>query len=401
MHPIHIFRAGTQTDSKGHRVDFGADLLAKIAANYSPAASEAPLVVGHPATNDPAYGWVERLEYDDGKADPKKAGLWAVPKQVAPEFESAVEAGRFKQRSASFWTPKHPSNPTPGEHYLRHVGFLGAAAPSIKGLEAIQFDANDADVIEFSFADGFMWSQVAGMFRGLREWMIESSGRDAADQALPSYSITDLESMSQKVIDEDSEPAVGFSDNTDPEGSVMKTAEELAAIQEANDAAAKKIADDQAALDAQKAEFAEQQTTVAAAAAKAQKDLADARRASFVARASTLAAQGMLVADHTERLADICSALNTETVISFTEGEGENAKTVKSTPVDMLFDLLSTQPRKGPSTQEFSASAAVPEGMSDEDLAMQIRDYVDLQAEKGRTITFTAAREAVLKAAAH
>ena len=30
---------------------------------------------------------------------------------------------------------QYPGNPKPGHHYLRHVGFLGAAAPSLKGLQ--------------------------------------------------------------------------------------------------------------------------------------------------------------------------------------------------------------------------------------------------------------------------
>ena len=40
----------------------------------------------------------------------------------------------FKKRSASFYPPGHPANPTPDRPYLRHVGFLGAQPPAVKGL---------------------------------------------------------------------------------------------------------------------------------------------------------------------------------------------------------------------------------------------------------------------------
>ena len=49
-------------------------------------------------------------------------------------FAGLLKAGRFKKRSASFYPPGHPSNPTPDRPYLRHVGFLGAQPPAVKGL---------------------------------------------------------------------------------------------------------------------------------------------------------------------------------------------------------------------------------------------------------------------------
>ncbi len=50
-----------------------------------------------------------------------------------------VKAGRFKSRSASFYHPDNPNNPKPGVYYLRHVGFLGAQPPAVKGLKAVEF----------------------------------------------------------------------------------------------------------------------------------------------------------------------------------------------------------------------------------------------------------------------
>lgn len=143
--PIEIFRAGTHTDVAGRTLTFAvADLIATATA-YDPAVHQAPLVVGHPALDAPAYGWVQALAVTDDR-------LQAVPDQVEPQFAALVRAGRFKKISASFWLPDAPTNPTPGVYALRHVGFLGAAAPAIPGLRAPQFAADEADTITVDFA---------------------------------------------------------------------------------------------------------------------------------------------------------------------------------------------------------------------------------------------------------
>lgn len=143
--PLQIFRAGTQTDSLGRTLTFQtADLMATANA-YDPNLYEAPLVVGHPETNAPAYGWVASLM---AQAD----ALEAVPHQVDAAFSAMVNAGRFKRISASFWLPDAPGNPAPGVYYLRHIGFLGAAAPAVKGLRTPVFADDAASVVTLEFS---------------------------------------------------------------------------------------------------------------------------------------------------------------------------------------------------------------------------------------------------------
>ena len=77
----------------GAALDFSVDDLAASAAAYDPALSEAPIVVGHPVTDAPAYGWVKSLAFAGG-------GLEAEPDQVDPAFAEMVAAGRFKKISA-------------------------------------------------------------------------------------------------------------------------------------------------------------------------------------------------------------------------------------------------------------------------------------------------------------
>ncbi len=134
--PLYIFKPGTHTDQHGTTLTFTESDLTACAAAYSPALHQAPLVVGHPVTNDPAWGWVSSLAFTGGR-------MLATPDQVDPAFAEMVNAGRYNKLSASFYTPSAPANPTPGNLYLRHVGFLGAQPPALKGLGNAAF--SDAD----------------------------------------------------------------------------------------------------------------------------------------------------------------------------------------------------------------------------------------------------------------
>ena len=147
MKRIHIFKTGTHTDSHGQTLTFSeADLTAAVAA-YDPNLHQAPIVVGHPKTDNPAYGWVQSLKGDGGN-------LFATPEQVNTEFSEQVANGAYKKVSASFYPPNSPANPAKGAYYLRHVGFLGAEPPAIKGLQPIEFsESDDAVTLTVDFAE--------------------------------------------------------------------------------------------------------------------------------------------------------------------------------------------------------------------------------------------------------
>jgi hypothetical protein len=121
---IEIFRTGVYPEGTFTKED-----LDVIARDYRPQVHEAPVVVGHPEHNKPAFGWVEALRREGNI-------LLAKFKDVIPEFADMVRRGLFKKRSASFYMPY--LSPT-GHWYLRHVGFLGAAPPIVKGLQDIRF----------------------------------------------------------------------------------------------------------------------------------------------------------------------------------------------------------------------------------------------------------------------
>lgn len=145
---VEIFRAGRRIADDGHAYDFSDADIDDVAASYDPALRAAPLVVGHPAADLPAYGWVACAG-----AKPSADGrvLTVDTRAVEPAFAEMVRNERFPKRSAAFYPPAHPNNPTPGKWYLRHVGFLGAQPPAVAGLKDIQFsEQDDAGVVCFS-----------------------------------------------------------------------------------------------------------------------------------------------------------------------------------------------------------------------------------------------------------
>lgn len=140
---IEIFAAGVHIDDSGASHNFSEDDVVGMAQCYNPALREAPLCIGHPKDNLPAYGWVSGLALNAAKK------LVMNTRQVAASFAEMALSGAIKKRSSSFYPPNHPNNPVPGKWYLRHVAFLGAQQPAVSGLA--DFSAgSDAGCIHFS-----------------------------------------------------------------------------------------------------------------------------------------------------------------------------------------------------------------------------------------------------------
>ena len=178
---FQIFKSGKRLSNDGKEYDITEQDVIDCAECYDPKLHEAPLVFGHPKTDDPAFGWVKNLQSSDG-------ALSADFSDVDEGAKELVRAKKFKHVSASFYPPTHPSNPVPGKWYLRHVGLLGAMPPSVKGLGAVSF--SDADgCVEFS---EYGQETAAGLFRRLRDWMIAKFGQEEADQVVPNWEIDSM-----------------------------------------------------------------------------------------------------------------------------------------------------------------------------------------------------------------
>ncbi|MFP4368611.1 MAG: hypothetical protein ACLFR2_03440 [Candidatus Kapaibacterium sp.] len=130
---IEIFRAGKHRDSAGREAEFNESDLDTISANYNSERSPtAPLVKGHPQSDSPALGWVERLAR-------RGSVLMAKLKDIDEGFAQEVRDGRYRRISVSL---------KPGLK-LKHVGFLGGASPAVEDLKPVEFSLDFRNISEF------------------------------------------------------------------------------------------------------------------------------------------------------------------------------------------------------------------------------------------------------------
>src|SRR6185436_7250653 len=104
---LHIFRAGKQTTKAGDLIEFSESAIAASARAYDPNLHEAPICIGHPKEDLPAYGWIKSLSATG-------VDLEAEPHQVDPQFAEMVRNKSFKKISAAFYPPDSPANPVRG-----------------------------------------------------------------------------------------------------------------------------------------------------------------------------------------------------------------------------------------------------------------------------------------------
>lgn len=222
---IHVFRAGTHVTAAGERIEFTQADLAASAAAYDPALHEAPLVIGHPTTDGPAYGWTKGLRA-------KGNDLYVVPDQLNPEFAEMVSAGAFKKRSLKWYRPTDPLNPKPGVWYPQHLGFLGATPPAIKGLKPVELAQGD-NLVEVEFSQ---WEDrtVAQLFRRLREWFIAQHGQETADRVIDGYDVDALAEEASREKDPEVFPAPAFAEASTTAEEPDVTPEEKAALEAEN-----------------------------------------------------------------------------------------------------------------------------------------------------------------------
>ncbi|AZD92043.1 MULTISPECIES: phage protease [Pseudomonas] len=188
MKPLHIFKPGTHTAMSGVSFDFSESDLAATVRAYDPTLHEAPMVIGHPKHDAPAAGWIKSLATTT-------QGLIAEPQQVDAAFAEQVAKGSYKKISASFYHPNAANNPVPGVYYLRHVGFLGAQPPAVKGLRPIELADGEEGVVEFS---DYGHEVSSDMWRRFREWLIGKFDKETADQVAPSWAIDSLSEIARQ-----------------------------------------------------------------------------------------------------------------------------------------------------------------------------------------------------------
>lgn len=361
-HAIHIFRPGRHTSMQGATIDFGEGDLIATAKAYDPTRHEAPLVIGHPRADAPAWGWVGGLTADEG-------GLFATPRQLDPAFAEMVRAGRFKKVSASFYTPDSPHNPVPGVYYLRHVGFLGAQPPAVKGLAPVPVNFAEGDTeegcVSFDFAESpglLRW--LADLFRGLREYVVEKDGTEMADRAIPSYAVSGLQEMAAASAAQAAEiPA--FAENLTPpkEKSMQK--------QETPPAGNIDFAETKARAD-------ELERKVAYLTGIARKE----RASRLVDKAL---ADGRLTPAQSVGLADFMAGLDEEGTFDFAENGG---KTTSMSPAAFMAAFLERLPKQVDFSEAAPGGEEAPDTSSN-DIAQRALAYCEEMRTKGVTVSIT------------
>ena len=150
---IEVFRSGTHKDSNGNEKTYKDKDLDSIVDSYDPD-NEAPVVLGHPKTDSPAYGWVEGLK--------RSGGVLLAKMNLLPEMVEFVKRGLYKKRSIAL---------NPGLK-LRHIGFLGGVPPAIKGLKNIAF--SEEEEVSFNFEDENMNDKIMDKLTEMGETIKEA-----------------------------------------------------------------------------------------------------------------------------------------------------------------------------------------------------------------------------------
>lgn len=335
---IEVFRAGTHKSNNGESYTYTNADLDYIVKNYNNSKYEAPIVIGHPTESAPAYGWVSDL---------KRTGetLLAKFKEVVPEFSELVEKGLYKKRSISLYP----------DLTLRHVGFLGAVPPAIKGLKDIQF-SDTTETFEFSEQNDRKWSVINRILRSFRDFIIDKYDIGTADKILDSWDLDTLSTPEEK-------PMVQQFMEEDILSNELK--EQLAKAEEL----VKSYSEE---LEAAKAELAQQKKNN----------------------------QELIAAQKKSELASFCDGLindgrmkpaDKESTLAFMESLSDNISVEFSETKKSQLDLYKEKLLSQPVILEFSEIAKKRDGTKAGDavsLAKEIRNYMDERTKKGVKISY-------------
>lgn len=322
---VEIFRAGKQTDSAGVERDWTVSDLDTIAGSYNPEYHEAPVCIGHPKDNAPAFAWIKRVTREG-------ESLFAEIGDEAPEFSEWLEAKRFKKRSISLYP----------DLSIRHLAFLGAQPPAVKGLKDFSeggraFPDAKGEAVTLDFADwpsAFSFQSIGRLFQSLRDRLLVDKDKETADAVLPQYEIDALKAMQ---ADPEKHSAFQEHEMTQQEHEAI-----LAAEQAKTKAAEAKALQFSEQLTAEQAKAAGLTAQLAAIKAEAQ----DKALSDFCE--GQIKAGKMLPTDKPAHL-QVMKALAGLAEIDFAEGD----KTTKKTPLAIYQERLAA----GPKVIEFSETA--------------------------------------------
>ena len=377
---VEVFRTGTHTDSKGVTHTFGTEHLDQMVVNTAP--DTAPMVVGHPKMDAPAYGWAQQF---------KRSGdvLLAKFGQVDADFAQMVADGKFKKRSIS------AARNADGQLYVKHIGWLGAAAPAVKGLKDVQFSESDDDVLmEFGEAEAinalaYLIQTVGGLLRGAREKIIADSDIETADQVFPDWKINSLQTAYESVsaqMQAKPDAALAYAEPADVLSEYADVLDQVVATARAQIEAKTTVTEPPAvAPAAAPAEFSEREQSLAAENQALRQQL---RQQSIEQQINGWQAVGKVLPADVTGMAEFMAALaETETSFDFAEGDAQTS----ATPSQWFANYV--ERRAGlPLGQELAGGDAPPTVRDDaQSIKVAAQEYQESQKQKGIDIDWTAA----------
>lgn len=396
MKPFRIFRPGKHTASCGTVTEFTKDDLAKAVQAYNAELYAAPLVIGHPKVEDRAYGQTAKLTQDEA------GDVWAEPTQVEPTFSALVQDGGYPNRSVSWYLPDHPNNPVPGVLYPKHIGFLGAVPPALKGLGKIEFGDGQAFdfgedatglVVDFATSED-AWTLASALrtaaraMRSMRDWMLAEKGAEEADKIVPSWQVEDAEREAIRQEErarntQDSTVLPSFNEPTRTPETPTMTPEEIAALQAENER-------NKASL----AQFQERETAIAAAERMATVASISAGLQPLVEAGKLLPAQRAQVANFMAGLDDT----DDSRTIEFGEAP-EGGQVPKVSPRQFMQQFLNGLPKAVDFSDRSRQTANNSGALTPTQLATKATKLREEEAKAGRNISFTEATNRVLEEA--
>lgn len=358
MKRLQIFRPGTHVAADDRKVTITAAQLQAAAAAYDPKVHEAPITIGHPSGTAPAFGWLSKLHFSEA------GGLEADPIQVDERLVEGIKKGHFKKVSASFYEPDAPQNPKPGVYYIRHLAFLGAQPPAVKGLREVQFAEGEKGVVEFA---DMSWSwavnTMARVLRRLRDYFIAERGLEKADELLPSYEVESLE----RAAAEESAKAVPTTASFSEEELDM----------------------DKDELARREAEIGTKEKNVAEREARLQRQEADAQHRANLEFAESLVKAGKLLPTHIGGIVALLGSLPDTGTIEFGEGDKKQTPTARA----FLQGFLQAQPKIVDFTERAGAdkSGEQFDTTNPNAIAAKAVEFKESEAKAGRIISVTEA----------
>lgn len=144
--------------------------LKELAEAYNVSVNKAPIVIGHPRDNNPAYGLIDSLKVVGNK-------LKATTKNISDDLVKAIKEKKFNEVSLSIYERNAQSNPTKGRLNLRHCGVFGAKRVAVSNLDPLHMSFSELPEIKdgdtFETKIDFNFEENVPMKEQVKNWVKE------------------------------------------------------------------------------------------------------------------------------------------------------------------------------------------------------------------------------------